>query len=77
MLDKSHFVLVESCTIAKCLIHFKNSNKTMAIVIQKILIKAFHNFMLFFSMVLLLTVKKTHETLTEQHAQESKVGSSC
>lgn len=33
----------------------------MAIVIQKIVIKAFHIFMLFLSMVLLLTVKKTHE----------------
>lgn len=32
----------------------------MAIEIQEILIKAFHSFMLFLSMVLPLMVKKTH-----------------
>lgn len=50
----------------------------MAIVIQKIKIKAFHNFLLFLSMVLLLRklMKKLNVELSlrEQHTQESKVG---
>lgn len=52
---------MESCVIAKCftLFHFKN-NKTMAIVIQKIVIKAFHSFMVL-SMFLLLTGKENAE----------------
>lgn len=47
----------------------------MPIAIQNIVIKAFHSFMLFLSMVYLLTAKKSHEAtqcwvVIEQHTQE-------
>ena len=56
---KGHLVLVKRCTIAKCLIHFKNNDRTMAVAIQNIVIKAFHNFMLFLSVVFLLSYEKS------------------